>query len=298
MTRDQTAIVGHPPEHRDWKPGDPMFAPQIADTTRLEAFVSVDAGMLEPTRVGERSWLMKHTHQGHDAAVGDDCEIAPGCVIGGHAKIGNRVKMGVNVSVLPFVEIGDDAVIGAGAVVTRKVRPGQTWSGNPATPSIALTERRFWDKVAGKPSQHAMPDIDKCWDWNASMFSDGYGQFWWEGVNRHASRLAFMLAYKRHAGDKLVCHACDNPPCCNPAHLFLGTTRDNAADMVQKGRVSRRFGIENATAKLTDDQVAEVRRRYAEGGVTQRDLAREFGVDQSLVSLIATGKHRVAACGS
>jgi acyl-[acyl carrier protein]--UDP-N-acetylglucosamine O-acyltransferase len=132
VTRDQTAVVGHPPEHRDWKPGDPMFAPQIAASARLEAFVTVDAGMHEPTRVGERSWLMKHTHQGHDAQIGADCELAPGAVVCGHAVLEDGVRVGVNASILPFVRVGKGARIGAGAVVTRDVPAGEVWAGNPA----------------------------------------------------------------------------------------------------------------------------------------------------------------------
>jgi acyl-[acyl carrier protein]--UDP-N-acetylglucosamine O-acyltransferase len=132
VTRDQTAIVGHNPEGREWKPGDPVFAPQIAATARLEAFVSVDAGMREPTRVGERSWLMKHCHCGHDAQIGADCELAPGAVVCGHAALEDGVRVGVNASILPFVRVGKGARIGAGAVVTRDVPAGEVWAGNPA----------------------------------------------------------------------------------------------------------------------------------------------------------------------
>jgi hypothetical protein len=96
--------------------------------------VTVDAGTERPTHIGDRTWLMKHVHVGHDALIGADCELAPGAVICGHAEIGNGVKIGVNASILPYRKIGDGARIGAGAVVTKDVPAGETWVGNPARP--------------------------------------------------------------------------------------------------------------------------------------------------------------------
>jgi carbonic anhydrase/acetyltransferase-like protein (isoleucine patch superfamily) len=284
--RDQTAVIGHAPEHRDWKPGDLSYPPTVMPDARIEAFVSVDAGMKRSTFVGNGVWLQKHVHVGHDALIFDGCELAPGVVVCGHAELGHGVRVGVNASILPWVKVGRQARIGSGAVVTHNVPAGQSWAGNPARPVVDLGEGRFWSKVD-------IQACDECWPWTAGRYLDGYGQFWWEGVNHHASRIAFILAYKRQAGSLLVCHTCDNPPCCNPAHLFLGTHRDNAADMVNKGRVSRRFGLENANMKLSDEEVEEVRVRYANGDVTQRELAEEFGCDQSLVSLITSGKYRL-----
>lgn len=97
-----------------------------------------------------------------------------------------------------------------------------------------------------------------------------------------AHRLAYMTATGIDPGDLCVLHRCDNPPCCNPAHLFLGTVADNARDAVQKGR---RRGERANASKLTETQVIEVRRRRAAGerGI---DLAREFGVSNTAVSRI------------
>lgn len=129
--RDLTAVVGHAPQSRDWKPGDPAFKPEIDPSARLEAFVSVDAGTVRATTVGARTWLMKNVHVGHDAIIGEDCELAPGAVVCGHVEIGDRVKMGVNSCVIPFVRIGAGARVGAGTTVIAYVPPGRTVVGNP-----------------------------------------------------------------------------------------------------------------------------------------------------------------------
>lgn len=85
-------------------------------------------------------------------------------------------------------------------------------------------------------------------------------------------------------------HSCDNPPCVNPAHLFLGTTQENAQDMVRKGRWANgiRCGELSHSAKLTLPQVEEIRGRYA-AGERQVSLAADFGVRQTTISRIIRG---------
>jgi UDP-N-acetylglucosamine acyltransferase len=131
---DQTAVIGHAPEHRDWRPGQPAIRPVLGDGVRVEAFVTIDAGMERATTIGARTWLMKACHLGHDVVVGEDCEFAPHCSIGGHVTIGDRVRFGMGVLVKPYVTIGDGARLGMGAVVLRDVPPGEVWIGNPARP--------------------------------------------------------------------------------------------------------------------------------------------------------------------
>lgn len=87
----------------------------------------------------------------------------------------------------------------------------------------------FWAQVQ-------IGDPDDCWEWQGSRDTDGYGRDRRGGVTRRSSRVAFFLATGIDPGDLLVCHSCDNPPCCNPAHLWLGTHQDNSRDMVEKGR--------------------------------------------------------------
>jgi hypothetical protein len=84
----------------------------------------------------------------------------------------------------------------------------------------------------------------------------------------------------------LVCHTCDNRPCINIEHLFLGTHADNSSDMVSKGRQAQ--GERNGNAKLTLEQVTEIRSRYVprSAHANTYTLAREFGVSRSAISLI------------
>lgn len=83
----------------------------------------------------------------------------------------------------------------------------------------------------------------------------------------------------------MVCHHCDNPPCCNPAHLFLGTALDNVRDMLNKGRERPAYGRRHHAAKLTEEQVREIRARRARGEKLV-DLAEEFHVGGPRLSVI------------
>jgi UDP-N-acetylglucosamine acyltransferase len=123
---DQTAVIGHAPESRDWKPGDPAWRPIISPTARVEAFVSVDSGTKRPTSIGSGAWLMKHVHVGHDAIVGQDCELSPGVIVGGFAELGRGVRVGMGAVIRNRVVIGAGARIGMGAVVVADVPAGAT----------------------------------------------------------------------------------------------------------------------------------------------------------------------------
>ena len=89
-----------------------------------------------------------------------------------------------------------------------------------------------------------------------------------------------------------VCHHCDNPPCCEPTHLFLGTCADNIADMIAKQRHATEFMLPHT--KLSDSQVSQLRSLRAKGWL-QGELAAHFGVTQGYVSELLAGKYRSAA---
>lgn len=128
-----TAVIGEPPEHRDWPENNQVLAPVVHPTARVNAFCTIDAGMSgAPTTLGARSWMLAHSHLGHDAVVGEDVEICTGSVVGGHCVIEDGVRIGLNATILPYKTVGADARIGAGAVVTKDVPAGETWAGVPA----------------------------------------------------------------------------------------------------------------------------------------------------------------------
>ena len=130
---DPTAVIGRPPEHKDWSPGMPVIEPVIDKTARIEAYVTIDAGMHRATTIGPRTWLLKNgTHVGHDAIIGADCVIACGAIIGGHVEIGDRAFVGLNATIAPFRKIGEDAIVEQMANVTRDVPAGARVGGNPA----------------------------------------------------------------------------------------------------------------------------------------------------------------------
>jgi hypothetical protein len=96
---------------------------------------------------------------------------------------------------------------------------------------------RFWAKVDRSGG------LDACWPWMGSRTEEGYGQFWDGQRIEHAARVAWRLhTGKEVPSDKHALHHCDNPPCCNPAHLWLGTNQNNSTDRARKGRTANQFG--------------------------------------------------------
>lgn len=142
-----------------------------------------------------------------------------------------------------------------------------------------LTPANFWARV----DRSRGPDA--CWTWKMARSPKGYGQVWNGRYMDHAMRVAWELTYGLIPDGMSVCHTCDNPPCCNPSHLFLGTNADNVADRCAKGRTAR--GEQIARAKLTREQVDEIRAQYAQG-VTRLALARRYGIDTQHVTKIVT----------
>lgn len=125
-----------------------------------------------------------------------------------------------------------------------------------------------------------------CWLWEGSLMTRGYGQARVSGMNIGAHRLGYSLYRGDIPPGIEVFHHCDTPACCNPDHLFLGTHAENMRDMVKKGRRTPPRGERHSRAKLSTEKVARIKASLA-SGKTQTELAREYGVDQSLISRVA-----------
>lgn len=135
--------------------------------------------------------------------------------------------------------------------------------------------RRFWARV-----DTAGPD--GCWLWTGARYGTGYGAVRFGGKMRRAHRVSWEVHNSGVPGELLVCHKCDVRTCVNPAHLFLGTYKDNNRDMAAKGR-------HVGARKLTDEQVRRIREMRA-SGMTFIEIAPHFGVTRQAIGLICRGQ--------
>ncbi|WP_368493194.1 HNH endonuclease [Deinococcus sp.] len=168
----------------------------------------------------------------------------------------------------------------------------------------------FWARVK-------RGDPKACWPWQGTISRTGYGVITYHKRQWRTHRLAWVLTHGEIPEGLFVCHHCDNPICCNPQHLFLGTPLDNARDMVAKGRsckgekhavrkgtrtmlrgdehplrknpAAAARGERNSAAILTEAEVLEIRRRAAEGETIYR-LAKVFSVSKRTIQFIVRGK--------
>jgi hypothetical protein len=123
--------------------------------------------------------------------------------------------------------------------------------------------------------------IGDCWEWQRAIGSEGYGNVFDNSAGKtyKAHRLAYEL-FVGPVGEKWVLHRCDNRKCCNPAHLFLGTHKDNMDDMAKKKRAHVMPGTLNPNAKLSDADIQAIRAipRQSLGGMTNAEIALRYGV--------------------
>lgn len=160
--------------------------------------------------------------------------------------------------------------------------------------------------MSGQEVQHGEPEdvllryvqfgkTDECWLWTGPRDADGYGEVKanpWRGWRAH--RAMYTWSFGEIPEGLFVCHRCDNPPCVNPAHLFLGTAFDNVADMVQKGRqttgdtpaLKRGRMIAHEKRRLPEALCKRVAEVYRSTGMTQAEVGQMFGISQQAVSLI------------
>ena len=140
--------------------------------------------------------------------------------------------------------------------------------------------KRFWNKVSVSSPQ-------ECWNWNGTKNEKGYGLFSFLGKMKGAHRVSWILLNGEIELGKMVLHSCDNPSCVNPAHLSLGTAKDNTADAIAKNRfpqitatgVNKARGERNGSAKLFLEDVYEIRK----SNLTITGLAKKFRVCRTTI---------------
>lgn len=156
-------------------------------------------------------------------------------------------------------------------------------------PRARKTPRQIFFEQAGERP------IAGCWNWPGKLYSNGYGRFRVIGKELLAHRISFEV----HTGvtptsNQVVCHKCDNPRCINPDHLFIGTHRDNALDMISKGRGNPATGFRNHRCKLSDDDVSKIRQSVA-AGVSRKNLASTYGVSVVQITRVFLGSRRLSS---
>ena len=128
-----------------------------------------------------------------------------------------------------------------------------------------------------------------CWLWTGALSKCGYGNLRAGGKNHRAHRFFYEANFGPIPANLFVCHKCDTPACVNPAHLFLGTPKDNTQDALRKGRPLRPhvpvFGERQHSAKLDENAVRFIRA----SGWTQTKCAAFFCVGQNAISKIRRG---------
>lgn len=160
-------------------------------------------------------------------------------------------------------------------------------------PEIPLHRRRRWGTTDSERARQFWSLVDQsgglwaCWPWMGYRDQNGYGRgpFGW---TRNAHRNAYGLLHPDFDRSLDVCHHCDNPPCCNPAHLFAGTHQENLQDAGRKGRLGKARGERHGNSKLDWNKVAAIHRMRAEG-VSERAIGRAFGVSQVAVHFVLSG---------
>lgn len=137
---------------------------------------------------------------------------------------------------------------------------------------------------------------DDCWEWLAPRNNHGYGYLWDKGLQRVV--LAHRRAWERVNGDipkgALIRHSCDNPACCNPAHLSIGTAKDNAQDVKDHGRAAswyepRNGGAEHPMARLTPSDVLSIKEMRV-SGATYVAIGQRFNVSFQQAQKICVGR--------
>lgn len=143
-----------------------------------------------------------------------------------------------------------------------------------------------------------LPRGDGCWEWPGALSDKGYGQVSFKIVNRGFKRLIHRIALEIKLGRPLVSepkecslHTCDNPKCCNPAHLFAGSRADNNKDRAAKKRNGDISGPKNKMCKTTSEEAFAIVDEYRTQGTAQRKLAKKYNLSKGEIWNMIHGLH-------
>ena len=191
-----------------------------------------------------------------------------------------KIKVFYNGKIVYFMEALAESV----GVVYQGVAYRSCFTRDCINPSHILWSKneKFWSNINVKD------DLDACWEWKRFSGTEKYAMTTYNGVCEAAHRIAYRLFYSDFPRELYVCHKCDNPPCCNPHHLFVGTHQDNIDDREMKGRnkMPLSLGEDHGNHKLTEGDVIEIRRLYETTSHTYRSLGNVFGVSMGNVRKI------------
>jgi HNH endonuclease len=166
----------------------------------------------------------------------------------------------------------------ASSAVERLLDTQEVRGSTPRRPTITPNNipESFWDRVE-------VGAIEDCWLWTGAKSGRyRYGRY----RGKRAHRLAYETLHGPIPCGMLVRHSCDNPPCCNPWHLILGTNKDNTGDAIERNRLAR--GEKHGKTKLTPEIVAYIRENPL--GLAGCDLAVLYGVHEATISYIRSGR--------
>lgn len=126
-------IIGYPAEHKTFW-GKDQKGVEIGNDNILTGHITIDAGTEHPTSLGDSIWMLKHSHVGHDAVIGNHATISCGAKVGGHAIIGPATNIGLNACIHQWVDVPEGCMIGMNAAVTKKtaLEPFRKYAGVPA----------------------------------------------------------------------------------------------------------------------------------------------------------------------
>ncbi len=129
-----------------------------------------------------------------------------------------------------------------------------------------------------------------CWEWSDSLTDRGYGQFGAKGTTIRAHRFSYENYIGLIPNGMIICHKCDNPPCVNPDHLFLGTHKINSVDRENKGRRKISFGEESTNSKLNNNTVTEIK-NLLKLFIPIPEISKLLNVNCSTIKNIKSGRN-------